>query len=97
MAPQAAIDGMFIGIDEPTHSLRMGSDRDGPLLVALGPKFNTGHDGNVAARFNDLERWVWQKSDLTAFLYQRMRDYCIGMISSRWAANGANVCGAGGL
>jgi glycine/D-amino acid oxidase-like deaminating enzyme/nitrite reductase/ring-hydroxylating ferredoxin subunit len=60
MAPQAAIDGMFIGIDEPTHSLRMGSDRDGPLLVALGPKFNTGHDGNVAARFRDLERWVRQ-------------------------------------
>jgi hypothetical protein len=24
MAPHAAIDGMFIGIDEPTHSLRMG-------------------------------------------------------------------------
>jgi hypothetical protein len=26
-----------------------------------------------------------------------MRDYCIGMISSRWRAKGANVCGAGGL
>jgi len=60
MAPHAAIDGMFIGIDEPTHSLRMGRDRDGPLLVALGPKFNTGQDGNVAARFCDLERWVRQ-------------------------------------
>jgi len=34
--------------------------------------------------------------DLTAFLYQRVRDYCIGMISSRWLAKGANVCGAGG-
>ncbi len=34
---------------------------------------------------------------LMAFLYQRMRDYCIGMISSRWRAKGANVCGAGGL
>ena len=32
---------------------------------------------------------------LTAFLYQRMRDYCIGMISSRWRAKGVNVCGAG--
>jgi hypothetical protein len=39
----------------------------------------------------------FRETDLTAFLYQRMRDYCIGMISSRWAANGANVCGAGGL
>ena len=35
-------------------------------------------------------------SDLTDFLYQRDRDYCIGMISSRWRAKGANVCGAGG-
>ena len=38
----------------------MGRDRDGPLLVALGPKFNTGQDGDVAARFRDLERWVRQ-------------------------------------
>src|ERR1700680_4232427 len=37
------------------------------------------------------------QDDLTAFLYQRMRDYCIGMISSRWAAKGANVRGAGDL
>jgi nitrite reductase/ring-hydroxylating ferredoxin subunit len=36
----------------------MGSDLDGPLLVALGPKFNTGQDRNVAARFLDLEQWV---------------------------------------
>jgi DNA mismatch repair protein MutS len=36
-------------------------------------------------------------SDLTDFLNQRDRDYCICMISSRWWAEGANVCGAGGL
>jgi hypothetical protein len=36
-------------------------------------------------------------TDLTDFLNQRDRDYCIGMISSRWWARGANVCGAGGL
>jgi hypothetical protein len=49
---------MFIGIDEPTHSLRMGRDREGPLLVVLGPSFQTGHDGDVAERFRDLEKWV---------------------------------------
>ena len=54
----AVIDGMFIGIDAPTHSLRMGRDGDGPLLVALGPTFNTGHDGDVSARFRQLESWV---------------------------------------
>ena len=63
MASSAAIEGMFIGVDEPTHSLRMGRDHDGPLLVTLGPKFNTGHDGDVAARFRELERWV--QSNLT--------------------------------
>lgn len=52
------IDGMFIGIDEPTHSLRIGRDPEGQLLVVLGPKFNTGHDGDVARRFIDLESWV---------------------------------------
>ncbi|MCC6890663.1 MAG: FAD-dependent oxidoreductase [Hyphomicrobiales bacterium] len=58
MAPKDAIDGMFISIDDPTHSLRMGRDRDGLLLVALGPRFNTGQDGDVAGQFRDLEKWV---------------------------------------
>jgi glycine/D-amino acid oxidase-like deaminating enzyme/nitrite reductase/ring-hydroxylating ferredoxin subunit len=58
MAPEAAIDGMFIGIDNPTHSLRMGRDCEGPLLVVLGPRFNTGQDGDVARRFQDLETWT---------------------------------------
>ncbi|PDT83803.1 FAD-dependent oxidoreductase [Sinorhizobium sp. BJ1] len=54
------IDGMFIGIDDPTHSMRTGSDGRGPLLVVLGSKFNTGQDGNVAARFIELEEWARQ-------------------------------------
>ena len=62
--PGEAIDGMFIGIDEPTHSLRMGRDEQGPLLVVLGPTFTTGHDGDVAARFRQLEEWV--RSNLPA-------------------------------
>jgi glycine/D-amino acid oxidase-like deaminating enzyme/nitrite reductase/ring-hydroxylating ferredoxin subunit len=54
----ALIDGMFIGIDEPTHSLRMGRDGKGPVLVVLGPRFNTGQEGDVAKRFRDLESWT---------------------------------------
>jgi glycine/D-amino acid oxidase-like deaminating enzyme/nitrite reductase/ring-hydroxylating ferredoxin subunit len=53
-----AVDGMFIGIDEPTHSIRMGHDCDGPLLVVLGPRFATGQDGDVAKRFRDLDSWA---------------------------------------
>jgi glycine/D-amino acid oxidase-like deaminating enzyme/nitrite reductase/ring-hydroxylating ferredoxin subunit len=58
MEARDSIDGMFIGVDAPTHSLRMGRDGRGPLLISLGPKFPTGHDGNVARRFRDLEGWV---------------------------------------
>ncbi len=52
------IDGMFIGIDDPTHSIRTGSDDKGDLLVVLGPRFDTGSDGDVARRFRDLDIWV---------------------------------------
>lgn len=52
------VDGMFIGIDDPTHSIRTGHDAEGPLLVTLGPKFNTGWDGDVAKWFVELEKWA---------------------------------------
>jgi glycine/D-amino acid oxidase-like deaminating enzyme/nitrite reductase/ring-hydroxylating ferredoxin subunit len=54
----ASINGMFISIDDPTHSIRTGRDQDGPLLITLGPRFNTGQDGDVARRFRDLEQWT---------------------------------------
>jgi glycine/D-amino acid oxidase-like deaminating enzyme/nitrite reductase/ring-hydroxylating ferredoxin subunit len=52
------INGMFISLDQPIHSLRMGRDPDGPILVTLGSRFPTGHDGNVAGLFFELERWT---------------------------------------
>jgi glycine/D-amino acid oxidase-like deaminating enzyme/nitrite reductase/ring-hydroxylating ferredoxin subunit len=58
MESKQALDGMFIGIDEPTHSLRMGRDQEDALLVVLGPTFVTGQDGDVATRFRKLERWI---------------------------------------
>jgi glycine/D-amino acid oxidase-like deaminating enzyme/nitrite reductase/ring-hydroxylating ferredoxin subunit len=57
-APAGTIDGMFIAADAPSHSLRMGRDADGPLLIVLGAKFPTGHEGNVARRFEELMQWV---------------------------------------
>jgi glycine/D-amino acid oxidase-like deaminating enzyme/nitrite reductase/ring-hydroxylating ferredoxin subunit len=53
-----AIDGMFIDIDQPSHSIRMGRDAAGPLLIVLGPSFTTGNDGDIARRFRELEQWV---------------------------------------
>lgn len=58
-----AFEGMFIGLDDP-HSLRMGSDNSGPLLIALGPKFITGQEGNVAQHFRDLDVWARRHFDL---------------------------------
>ena len=55
---EGTLDGMFIDIDRPTHSLRMGRDADGPLLIVLGAKFRTGQEGDVARRFRQLESWV---------------------------------------
>lgn len=50
--------GMFIAVEEPTHSIRMGRDAEGPLLIVLGPRFNTGQDADVAQRFVELEAWA---------------------------------------
>jgi glycine/D-amino acid oxidase-like deaminating enzyme/nitrite reductase/ring-hydroxylating ferredoxin subunit len=53
-----SIDGMFISIDHATHSIRTGRDTSGPLIITVGPRFDTGGDGDVAGRFRDLERWA---------------------------------------
>jgi glycine/D-amino acid oxidase-like deaminating enzyme/nitrite reductase/ring-hydroxylating ferredoxin subunit len=53
-----AVQGMFIGIDHPTHSIRTGRDNEGPLLIVLGPAFVTGQEGDVAARFRQLDDWA---------------------------------------
>src|SRR5262245_6837936 len=53
-----AVQGMFIGIDHPTHSIRTGRDNEGPLLIVLGPAFVTGQEGDVAARFRQLDEWT---------------------------------------
>lgn len=65
------LDGMFISLDEPARSLRIGKDAAGPLLVVLGPRFITGQDGDVAARFIELEGWV-------------RRHFAVGEVAWRW-------------
>ncbi|WP_152388163.1 FAD-dependent oxidoreductase [Azotobacter salinestris] len=67
----APIDGMFIDADVPTHSLRTGRDATGPLLLVLGPRFNTGQDGDIARRFVDLEQWA-------------RRNLPVGEVAWRW-------------
>ena len=64
IADEAMIDGMFISVEANGHSLRTGRGPDGPLLLALGPHFDTGRDGDVAARFRTLEEWVRANFDV---------------------------------
>ncbi len=53
-----APEGMFIGLDEPKPSIRTGRHGDELLLVVLGARFETGHEGDIAAHFRDLQSWT---------------------------------------
>lgn len=61
ISDKQAPGGMFISVGEPTHSIRTGRDKDGPLLIVLGPHFITGQEGNVARRFLELEDWTRER------------------------------------
>ena len=56
--PEDAPNGMFIAGEEPFHSIRTGHDGTGLVLVVLGPRFNTGQEGDVAGHFRKLKDWV---------------------------------------
>ena len=70
-ASTGTIDGMFIDIDNASYSLRMGRDRGGSPLIVLGPRFTTGHDGDVAGRFRELDQWV-------------RANFAVGEVAWRW-------------
>ena len=53
-----APDGMFITVDQPTHSLRWHRDAlDRLWMLALGPRFRTGSE-DTDEGFRDLEAWA---------------------------------------
>ena len=58
IAAEQMPDGMFIAAEAPVHSIRTGHDAEGPLLIVLGPRFETGQEGDVAGQFRLLERWA---------------------------------------
>ena len=83
--------GIQVTISYATASALVKEIEDGKMadLAILSPE--------QIEQLQEEDKIVEDSFDLTAFLYQRERGYCIGMISSRWCAKGANVCGAGGL
>ncbi|TIQ37051.1 MAG: FAD-dependent oxidoreductase [Mesorhizobium sp.] len=58
LSDSTQFEGFFLGVDDPTRSIRTGRDDKGPLLLVLGPKFNTGQETDVAGRFLELESWA---------------------------------------
>lgn len=63
-------NGMFISAEHPTRSIRTARDNDGPLLQVLGPQFRTGQEGDVAARFQELEAWARAHFDVGALVWR---------------------------
>src|SRR3546814_2978929 len=52
--PESVLDGMFISVEEPTRSVRFHRGAEGPVAIATGAGFKTGH-GDPEAAVRDLE------------------------------------------
>jgi Rieske Fe-S protein len=50
--------------------LRTGWDEDGLFLIALSPKFDTGHELDVARRIHELEYWVREHFEVGKLLWR---------------------------
>jgi glycine/D-amino acid oxidase-like deaminating enzyme/nitrite reductase/ring-hydroxylating ferredoxin subunit len=57
-AVEAAPEGMFISVDEPTRSLRTAPHEGGRILIAGGEGHKTGHEDDTRARYRRLEEWA---------------------------------------
>lgn len=67
---EAAVpDGMFLGIDEPTRSLRTVPYEGGRLLVAVGEAFPTGH-GDTGQKLAALEDFAGRHFGVSDILYR---------------------------
>lgn len=67
-------DGMFISIDEPTHSLRLARDPQSDILIAIGPSFSTGHASDIREDYRTLERFVRQHFNLHSIEHRWMNE-----------------------
>jgi glycine/D-amino acid oxidase-like deaminating enzyme/nitrite reductase/ring-hydroxylating ferredoxin subunit len=70
----AGFNGMFISIDQPTHSLRLASDSQNSLLIAVGPSFRTGHDSDTQQGYRDLEAFVRQRFNISSIEHRWMNE-----------------------
>jgi len=90
VAPGTEPDGMFISVEQPSHSVRACPDPSGPLLICTGAAFKTGQ-ADTAALGAELEGWVRRHFTVTGIPYRwTNEDYdsmdrlpYVGRLSSR--------------
>lgn len=71
-----APEGMFITIDEPTHSIRTAQDEQGTILIVIGPSFTPGHKSDTARGYKDLEAFARSHFNIQPVEYRWMnQDY----------------------
>lgn len=57
-------EGMFLSLDQPSHSLRTHMNRDGRMFaIAAGPHFKPGHVEELRQHFREIERWLDENFD----------------------------------
>jgi glycine/D-amino acid oxidase-like deaminating enzyme/nitrite reductase/ring-hydroxylating ferredoxin subunit len=71
-----APEGMFISIDEPTHSIRTAHDEQGTILIVVGPRFRPGHKTDTAQGYKNLEAFARSHFNIQSVEYRWMnQDY----------------------
>lgn len=57
-------DGMYINVEEPTHSIRTHKPRNGDVYgIVAGSGFKPGHPDEERKSFADIERWLAENFD----------------------------------
>lgn len=74
--PGRAPDGMFLGLDQPRHSIRTHRAGDGGMLLILaGATFKHGHVDEERTNFRDLERFAAEHFGVQADYRWTNEDY----------------------
>lgn len=68
------VGGMYLGIDEPSRSLRTARDEEGDLLLVGGEGHDTGRGSPTTPRYRALADWASEHFD-------------VGPVVARWSAH----------
>jgi glycine/D-amino acid oxidase-like deaminating enzyme/nitrite reductase/ring-hydroxylating ferredoxin subunit len=66
--PEQVPEGMFLGIGEPSFSIRVQPTEAGPLLIVSGQGFRTGH-ADTEAKLRELQSFVHSRFEVRSVDY----------------------------